>query len=89
MRRNSPYDNLRRPDAIFRPYAYDRVEVHGTTFDGRPIAFSLLGVLWGEYRSGPSLFRLAAAAAEVTNLGGFYGLASSRPRGFQKLEGAL
>jgi len=87
--KNSPIENLQRhtPDSvIFRPYAFDRVEIDGKTLDrSREIRFSLLGVCWSEYASGPSLFMLADAAAEVAGIAGWYGLKSARPRGFQRL----
>ena len=57
-----------------RPYAFDRVTI--STRDGVPC--SLLGVCYSEYPSGPNLSMLAAAAAQVTGVGGYYGLASCR-----------
>lgn len=73
-------ENLQRRAPISRPYAFDRVEVSG------PVPFSILGVCWSQYASGPSLFMLADAAFELTGIHGFYGFTSARPRGFQKVE---
>ena len=68
-------------DPIWRPYLFDRVTV--STSDAPP--FSFVGVVHGAYRSGPSLFLLADAAAEITGCAGHYGLESARYLGFREV----
>ena len=70
---------LTTPDATWKPYAFDRVTV--ATSDGVPV--SIIGKCYSKYSSGPSLFMLADAAAELTETSGHYGLKSCRKLGFR------
>ena len=70
-------DYLHRPDAIWKTYAHDRVEISGHASDGSPVRASLLGVCYSEYESGPNLWELAQAAACIFGPGS-YGLVSCR-----------
>ena len=69
---------LQTMDEIWRPYGFDRVEVR--TQRGN---FSILGLCWSDYRSGPNLLQLANAAAEITGEQNFYGLGYRRPLYFR------
>jgi len=89
--RPTPYATLTTPAPIFRPYAFDHVEVDCLSFskDHKKhviTQFSLLDVCWSPYSSGPSITMLADAAAEVCGHGGFFGLIACRKRGFQKVS---
>jgi len=53
------------------------------TAKGARVAFSVLGVCWGEDESGPDVRRVAAAAAEIAGSGA-YGLRGWRNIGFKK-----
>lgn len=69
---------LQTPDAIWKPYAFDRVTV---AFNGQP-QFSIIGPCFSEYPSGPNLSELADASAEISPLPSF-GLHSCRSLGFR------
>lgn len=75
-------DHLQTPSPILRPYAFDRVEVCGHYLDGKPISFSILGVCWSQFDSGPNLMTLADAASDLVGSGSF-GLKGARSLGFR------
>jgi len=64
---------LQTQDPIWRPYAFDRVEVSGRTAGGEKIHLGILGRCWSEYPSGPSQIMLANVAGDMFGEG-FYGL---------------
>lgn len=75
------------PAQICCPYAFDRVNWRARACDtGEIVEGSVLGPVWSEYQSGPSLFDLAReVAAQLPHIPGGYwvGLESARPLGFQ------
>jgi len=75
-------EHLQKPGMLHAPYAFDRVEVTGTTTGGEPISMSILGVCYSEFASGPNLWVLANATAAQVG-GGMYGLRSCRPLGYR------
>ena len=75
-------ERLQTPDPIWRPYAFDRVQITGHTADGRTAHLSLIGACYSEFASGPNLSQLANAAADLIGPG-FFGLDSCRPLGFR------
>jgi len=68
---------LQTEDRIWRPLAFDRVTISGRSDSHGQVAFSLLGVCYSEYKSGPSLLHLASVAGQFFGAG-FYGLESCR-----------
>ena len=61
-----------------RPYAFIDVVASVTLTDGTQLEYTLDGVIYSEYRSGPGLFLLADAVSEVLNRVKFVGLKSAR-----------
>ena len=76
--------HLTTRDAIWRPWAFDRVTICDRT--GQPIV-SLLGICYSEYKGGPNLLMLADIAGVFFGPG-LYGLASCRALGFRPVSEA-
>ncbi len=70
----NPLKYLQQQNNIWQPYAFDRVQVSGT------VPFSILGICYSEYKSGPNLRHLADIGLSLTGPGQF-GLASCRSLG--------
>lgn len=76
-------ESLKTP-TLMRDYAFDRVTVNGRRdgeSESRPL-FSIVGVCWSEYRSGPGLLGLADVAGAALGPG-FYGLELCRFLGWR------
>ena len=77
----SALDRLRRYDGIFRPLGFADVVATARMGDGSVTTVAIDGVCYSEYESGPSLFMLADAVAEIVPGVAWVGLGSCRPVG--------
>ena len=87
--RLSALERLRRYDGIFRPLGFADVVATARMDDGRVSRVAIEGVCYSEYESGPSLFMLADAVAEIVPGVAWVGLQSCRPvgRGGEDVQG--
>lgn len=77
-----PLKYLQQPDHIWRPYAFDRVTVSSSLAGNLGGVFSILGICYSEFRSGPNLRHLADVGGATLGQG-YYGLQSCRYIGYQ------
>lgn len=82
LRSHEWLNHLQTPDAIWRPYAFDRVTVNGRTDSGELVSFSIVGKCYSEFASGPNLTHIAEVAGHFIGAG-FYGLESCRALGWR------